>query len=248
MPVDGGATQPAILPGSVTPTISDFTCARSASVGSQSATDENQSSSRDEPAVGGDVVAAEVTHVAVEPDVGQLDLEVDAGLGHGPIPAVDALLAVLDVVVAQRLVEGGQFRDLLLDDALVGHLRHEPGGRLQDVIVVAALLLEAALEAGGEVVGGVGRRLGAEQVERHRVVEVEVLLQEVEVDAAVGVDVVGVVLAHQLDGALDHPTDAGGAHEHVVGLLLQHELAGAGERIERRFPAARPAGTCRRGR
>ena len=64
------------------------------------------------------------------------------------------------------------------------------------------VLLEAALEPGGEVVGGVGRRLGAEQVERHGVVEVEVLLDHGHVDAAEGADVVGVVLLHQLDGAL----------------------------------------------
>ena len=35
IPVDGGATHPAILPGSVTPTMSDLTCSRSSSVGSQ---------------------------------------------------------------------------------------------------------------------------------------------------------------------------------------------------------------------
>jgi hypothetical protein len=66
-------------------------------------------------------------------------------------------------------------------------------------------------------------------------VEVEILLDHVEVHAAVPGDVVGVVLAHQLEGALDDPADAGGADEHVVRLLLQHELARAAERVEARF-------------
>src|SRR3546814_8781610 len=35
--------------------------------------------------------------------------------------------------------------------------------------------------------------------------------------------------------SLDDPHDAGLAHEHVVGLLGQHEAAGARERIEARF-------------
>ena len=48
-------------------------------------------------------------------------------------------------------------------------------------------------------------------------------------------DVLGVVLAHQLGGAGHHAVDTGGADEHVVRLLLEHELAGARERVERRL-------------
>ena len=51
-----------------------------------------------------------------------------------------------------------------------------------------------------------------------------------------GDDRLGVVLAHQLGGALHDAADARGAHEHVVGLLLQHEVAGPRQRIERRLP------------
>ena len=46
-------------------------------------------------------------------------------------------------------------------------------------------------------------------------------------------DLVGVVLAHQLGGPLHHPVDTGGADEHVVRLLLEHELTGAAQRVER---------------
>ena len=37
---------------------------------------------------------------------------------------------------------------------------------------------------------------------------------------------------HQLGGALHHPPDAAGADEHVMRFLLEHELAGAGQRVE----------------
>ena len=57
-----------------------------------------------------------------------------------------------------------------------------------------------------------------------------------------------VVLAHQLGGAGHHAVDAGGADEHVVRLLLEHELAGARQRVERRLLQRARAGTCRRGR
>ncbi len=43
------------------------------------------------------------------------------------------------------------------------------------------------------------------------------------------------MLAHYLDGALHDPVDAGGAHHHVVRLFLQHELAGAAERVKGAF-------------
>ena len=107
------------------------------------------------------------------------------------------------------------------------------------MIVVPALFLEAALEPRREVVRGVGRRLGAEQIERHGEVEVQVALQRRHVDAAERADVVGVVLLHQFDRALDDATDAGGADEHVVRFLLQHEVARARQRVERTLPQRR---------
>ena len=44
--------------------------------------------------------------------------------------------------------------------------------------------------------------------------------------------VVGVVLHHHLRGPLHHAVHAGGADHHVVRLLLEHELAGAAQRVE----------------
>ena len=187
----------------------------------------------EQPAVRAHPAAAERPDVAVEADVRQREGAAD--LGERAVPALDALAAVGHVVLAQRLVERRQRRRLALADAGVGGVGHHPRRVVQLVVVVAALLLEAALEAGGEVVGRVRRRLGAEQVERHAAVEVEVALQRGDVDAAERADVVGVVLLHQLHGALDDPADAGGADEHVVGLLLEHEVARPRQRVEARL-------------
>ena len=65
--------------------------------------------------------------------------------------------------------------------------------------------------------------------------EVDVALQCVEVDSAVRRNVDGVVLVHQVDGPLDDAAYTAGTHEHVVGLLFQHEVAGAAERVECRL-------------
>jgi len=43
------------------------------------------------------------------------------------------------------------------------------------------------------------------------------------------------VLLHELGGALDGALHARRADEHVVRLLLQHELAGSRKRVERRL-------------
>lgn len=53
--------------------------------------------------------------------------------------------------------------------------------------------------------------------------------------AAHGGRVVGLQLVHHFAGALDHARDAGFAHEHVVRLFGQHELGGAGQRVEAGF-------------
>src|SRR3546814_4390487 len=65
--------------------------------------------------------------------------------------------------------------------------------------------------------------------------EVEVFLQGRQVDGAMLALVVGLEVAHDLAGALDHPADAGLADEHVVRFLGQHEAAGARQRIEAAF-------------
>ncbi len=106
------------------------------------------------------------------------------------------------------------------------------------MIVVDPGLAVTALEARIEGVGGVGGDLGAEQVERQRVVQVELLLQRRQVDDAEAAhprDVGGIVDAgrpHRLAGAQDGAADPGFAHEHVVGFLGEHEPAGARQRIE----------------
>ena len=56
--------------------------------------------------------------------------------------------------------------------------------------------------------------------------EVDVLLQQSEVEATQGLHIIGVVFTHEIERALYDSADASCAHEHVVGLFLQHEVAG----------------------
>src|SRR5574341_1224376 len=145
MPVAGGAIQLAILPGSVTGLMNDQTYSRSWSVGNhwwRPASQARSSSTR---------------------PVGQPQLEVDAGPGENPVPARQAPLAVDDVVVAQALVHGVERRRLDRADPAALQRGHRVDGVHQLVVVVAPCLLEAALEAAGEVGGCVAGQLAAEQ-------------------------------------------------------------------------------------
>jgi hypothetical protein len=97
-----------------------------------------------------------------------------------PVPAFDAGLAVGDVLTAQVEVQREQRGQLLgRPRAVRGRLLQEDAVLGELVVVLATGLLPAPLEAGGEVVGGVGGRLAAEQVQLDRVVEVDVLLDDV---------------------------------------------------------------------
>jgi hypothetical protein len=116
----------------------------------------------------------------------------------------------------------------------------------EPVIVGAALLLPSPLETGREIVGDIGRAFAAEQVERHAVVKVQVALDDVEWDCPITLDVVGVVLAHELRRAPYHAVDPGRPHHHVVRFLAQHETtrsrqgikAAFSERAELKLPVA----------
>src|SRR5215510_6696536 len=176
---------------------------------------------------------------AAETPVRQPELEVDLVLLDDLVPPVDPALTIGDVVVAQPLVERGQGRRLAGRDAIAGELAHRVGGILEPVVVLLLRFLEAPLEAHGVEVGGVGRDLGPEQVERHRVVEVDVPLDRLEVDPAQPPDVVGLALAHELARALHHPADSGLAHEEMMRLLREHEAAGARQGVEAALGEAR---------
>src|SRR5215469_343129 len=175
----------------------------------------------------------------MEAAVRQGQLEVDAVPPDHLVPPRHAARAVRHVVVAQSLVQGNEGRLVAHHDPIAVEGGDLIGGGLQLMVVLLLGLLEAPLEPGGVEVGGVGGNLRAEEVEGDRAVEVQVPLDGAQVDPAVLPDVVRLVLAHQLAGALDDAHDARLSHEHVVRFLGEHEATGARERIEAALGQAR---------
>src|SRR4029453_12235716 len=180
----------------------------------------------DDPPVGRDLDVGEGADGAMEGAMGQLELRVDAVLLDHLVPPSHPAGAVGHVVVAQPLIQGDQRRLRAGHEPVTQHVSDGVGLVLQPVIVVLLGLLDASLQPHRVEVGGVGGDLGAEEVQGHRAVEVDVLLDRREVDAPVLPHIVRPVLAHQLARALHDPLHARLAHEHVVGLLGQHEPAG----------------------
>ena len=168
----------------------------------------------------------------------QLESEGHADPFDDLVPAIKTALAVGGVVVAQPHVDRSERGFVHALDHAVDELEHRIGRALELVVILDLGLLETALETGVEGVRRVGRDLRAEQVERQRIMQVELLLNRRQIDDAEIahlVDIARVVdagLLHRLAGALNGASDAGLADEHVVRFLGQHEATGARERIE----------------
>ncbi|EWS63643.1 hypothetical protein Y695_03123 [Hydrogenophaga sp. T4] len=161
--------------------------------------------------------------------------ERDAGLLDHLVPALHATDAVLDVVVAQHLVERVEHRHFFLNQLAVLHVEHFVELTTQLVVVGAFAFFIAAFQAGAVEGGGVAGFVGAEEVDGDREVEVQVALDGGQVDHAGGAQlgrVVGFQLVHHLAGAVDHAAHARLAHEHVVRFFGEHELGGARQRVE----------------
>src|SRR5205807_8347575 len=88
---------------------------------------------------------------AMERAMGKAELGAD--IAEHAVPTVDPFLAVGDVVLSQGLVEGSQLRHLAFTDVVADDLGHHAKALDQPVVVGTALLLAAALQPGGEVVG-----------------------------------------------------------------------------------------------
>ncbi len=238
MPIAGGAIQLAKRPGSTTRPINEATKARSAALGSHWSTCAAHSTSPTTRPSGETFTRRQRTDVAVEGLVRHAQSRGDAGLGDDLVPALDAGHRILDEVVAQHLVERVQHRHVLLDELAILDLQHLVGLPAQLVVVVALAFFVAAFQARAVEGGGVARLVGAEQVDGHAVVEVQVALDGAQIDDAGRAQarrVVGLQLVHRRAGARDDTRDAALADEHVVRLLGEHEARGARQRVERAF-------------
>ena len=115
---------------------------------------------------------------------------------------------------------------------------HRPHPLRQPVVIVQPLFLIAPFQPGGVVAGGVGGYFLAEQIHRNAEMEVDVFLNGGQIDDAgrpQPLRIVRLQLAHHLGGALRHPHNPAFAHEHMMRLFGEHELAGAGQRVESRL-------------
>ena len=168
----------------------------------------------------------------------QLESEAHADPLDDLVPAIETALAVGGVVVAQPHVDRSERGLVHALDLAVDELEHRIGRALELVVILDLGLLETALETGVEGVRRVGRDLRAEQVERQRIVQIELLLHGGEIDDAEVADLVDTARVldagrlHRLAGALNRAADAGLADEHVVRFLGEHEATGARERVE----------------
>ena len=182
----------------------------------------------DHRAIGRELQRAPHADLAMELVARQLHLEIAALLLERLVPAIDAALTILDVLGAKHFVECGAHRDILVNDlAVAEHVHRER--RADQLVLVVAVFFVATLETGGERIGRVRRHLAAEEIQRQRVPEVQILLDRLEIDAALPAHIAGL---HQLRGALAHALDARFTDEHVMRFFGQHEATGAREWIE----------------
>ena len=168
----------------------------------------------------------------------RLQPEGDAALFDDLVPALDAGERVLDVVIAQLLVERVQRRGLAGDEPPVADFGHRIGRPGQQVIVADLRFVETPFETGRIEGGGVRGDVCAEKIHGHTEVKIEVALDRRQVDQSQRADfrrIVDLVLHHRLAGALDDAAHARFADEHVVRFLGKHEPTGARQRVEARF-------------
>src|SRR5262249_30790248 len=144
----------------------------------------------------------ELADLPVEHHVRQLESEAHADPLDDLVPAIETALAVGGVVVAQPHVDRSECGLVHALDLAVDELEHRIGRALELVVILDLGLLETALETSVEGVRRVGRDLRAEQVERQRIVQIELLLHGGEIDDAEVADLVDI--ARVLDAGCLH--------------------------------------------
>ncbi len=170
--------------------------------------------------------------------MGQLEFKIDLVAFEDLVPAIDARLAVRDIVVTQPLINRQQRILFGLLDLVFLKQCDLIAVVAEFVIVVDLGFLEPALEPRRVVIRGVGGKLISEQIDRYAEMEIDIALQRRQIDGARGADllrILGFELLHHLAGTRGDPRDAGRADEHMMTFLGQHKAAGARHRIEAGF-------------
>ena len=139
--------------------------------------------------VRGDVDVPEEPDLTVERPMGQAKLEVHPRFAEDAVPLAHPRLDVRDEVVAQPLVEHVEGRRLVHCEAAsfaLGRAQQGVHGGIEPVVVVDPAFAIASLEPHRVPVRGVRGHLRPEEVEGHRIVEVEVLLKRLGIDDSEG--------------------------------------------------------------
>src|SRR5262245_6523206 len=146
---------------------------------------------------------------AVEAAARQVEPLREALIGEGLVPSRQPALAILRVLATQDFVERvSQRRFAALHLIVFDHFNLQNPVR-RDVILEQFPFAIAALQSRGEEVRGIRADLAAEEVERIGVPEIDVLLDDVERNAAKLARVAVSALFHQLRAPPDHTPDAG---------------------------------------
>src|SRR5262249_46225260 len=137
--------------------------------------------------------------------------------------------------VPQHLIHCGSQGHLFWRKASILSRQLHGVAALEREMIFELVLLGSALEPSGEEGCGVGRHLGSEEIQGHRVPEVQVLLQRWQIDSAELAWIAMLGFPAQFRGALNHPPDSRLADEHVMRLFGEHEAGGSRERVKSRF-------------
>ena len=143
MPMRGGAIQLAYLPGSTHGFINEEMNVMSLSFGNHCPDCSCHFASEIISPAGLDALAFELSNAAIKCFVGLRHFEVDTRLFNDLIPAINATLAVSDVVIQQSAIDATQCWDVLHHQLAICHTHDRVSGVFQEVIIRKLCFIES---------------------------------------------------------------------------------------------------------
>src|SRR5690242_8182431 len=175
----------------------------------------------------------------MEPNVRKIQALIQSFISQSLIPTRQALLAIAYVFAAQNFIQSISQRHFARHELSILNHHQRKRAFSGDVILVLILLFESSLQTRSKKVSGVRTDLAAKQIERIAEPEIDVLLNDLQWNAAEFAHVLIWVLLHELRGAFDHAAQSRVADKHVMRFFGQHETTGSRQRLESRFSQSR---------